>query len=82
MPHVLVVEDDDKIAAPLVRTLEREGYQVTTAGTVEQAREDDVASLDQFQRVAFPLAEPPLYVDEPWPCGVDHGPGLHFASVR
>ena len=28
MPHVLVVEDDDKIAAPLVRTLEREGYSV------------------------------------------------------
>ncbi|WP_313405404.1 response regulator transcription factor [Aeromicrobium sp.] len=26
--HVLVVEDDDKIAPPLVRTLEREGYQV------------------------------------------------------
>ncbi|WP_110240834.1 response regulator transcription factor [Nocardioides gilvus] len=26
--QVLVVEDDDKIAAPLVRTLEREGYQV------------------------------------------------------
>ncbi len=24
--HVLVVEDDDKIAAPLIRTLEREGY--------------------------------------------------------
>ena len=28
MAHVLVVEDDDKIAAPLVRTLEREGYSV------------------------------------------------------
>ncbi|MFW5470466.1 response regulator transcription factor [Knoellia sp. CPCC 206435] len=26
--RVLVVEDDDKIAAPLVRTLEREGYEV------------------------------------------------------
>ncbi|GAA3536326.1 DNA-binding response regulator [Aeromicrobium flavum] len=26
--HVLVVEDDDKIAPPLVRTLEREGYVV------------------------------------------------------
>lgn len=26
--HVLVVEDDDKIAPPLVRTLEREGYEV------------------------------------------------------
>jgi DNA-binding response OmpR family regulator len=29
MPHlVLVVEDDDQIAAPLIRTLEREGYDV------------------------------------------------------
>lgn len=28
MANVLVVEDDDKIAAPLVRTLEREGYTV------------------------------------------------------
>ncbi len=27
--HVLLVEDDDKISAPLVRTLEREGYHVT-----------------------------------------------------
>jgi DNA-binding response OmpR family regulator len=26
--HVLIVEDDDQIAAPLVRTLEREGYAV------------------------------------------------------
>lgn len=28
MPTVLVVEDDDRIAAPLIRTLEREGYAV------------------------------------------------------
>ncbi|WP_141820645.1 response regulator transcription factor [Ornithinimicrobium humiphilum] len=28
MTTVVVVEDDDKIAAPLVRTLERDGYQV------------------------------------------------------
>lgn len=28
MPIIVVVEDDDKIAAPLVRTLERDGYTV------------------------------------------------------
>ena len=28
MATVLVVEDDDGISAPLVRTLEREGYDV------------------------------------------------------
>ena len=32
MPHlVLLVEDDDQIAAPLIRTLEREGYDVERA---------------------------------------------------
>ncbi|MRK02734.1 response regulator [Aeromicrobium sp. S22] len=32
MPHlVLLVEDDDQIAAPLIRTLEREGYSVQRA---------------------------------------------------
>jgi DNA-binding response OmpR family regulator len=32
MPHlVLLVEDDDQIAAPLIRTLEREGYVVERA---------------------------------------------------
>jgi DNA-binding response OmpR family regulator len=32
MPHlVLLVEDDDQIAAPLIRTLEREGYAVERA---------------------------------------------------
>jgi DNA-binding response OmpR family regulator len=32
MPHlVLLVEDDDQIAAPLIRTLEREGYTVERA---------------------------------------------------
>jgi len=28
-PQVLIVEDDDRIAAPLVRALEREGYEVS-----------------------------------------------------
>lgn len=51
-PQVLVVEDDDKIAAPLVRTLEREGYVVRRApdGTsaLEQVsdRRPDLVLLD------------------------------------
>jgi DNA-binding response OmpR family regulator len=43
---VLVVEDDDGIAAPLIRTLEREGYAVVRAADgeagVERARPGDV----------------------------------------
>lgn len=43
---VLVVEDDEGIAAPLVRTLEREGYDVVHVGTgvdaVEQAQRPDI----------------------------------------
>ncbi|GGB81299.1 chemotaxis protein CheY [Knoellia flava TL1] len=46
MPHVLVVEDDDKIAAPLVRTLEREGYTVERVAegmpAIDRVREQDV----------------------------------------
>ena len=47
MPHlVLLVEDDDQIAAPLIRTLEREGYDVErfAAGlpAVERVREKGV----------------------------------------
>ncbi|WP_446685579.1 response regulator transcription factor [Nocardioides stalactiti] len=32
-PKILVVEDDDGIAVPLIRTLERESYQVERVGT-------------------------------------------------
>ena len=46
MATVLVVEDDDGIAAPLVRTLEREGYAVVHVAEglpgVERALEPDV----------------------------------------
>ena len=35
--RVLVVEDDDGIATPLVRTLDREGYSVTRVATGEAA---------------------------------------------
>lgn len=38
-PFVLVVEDDDGIALPLVRTLEREGYRVGRCETGQEAVE-------------------------------------------
>jgi DNA-binding response OmpR family regulator len=50
--HVLVVEDEEEIASPLVHTLEREGYRVDRAATgrraVEQATAQghDVVILD------------------------------------
>ena len=44
--HVLLVEDDDRIAAPLIRTLEREGYTVERLGqglpAVQRLRARDV----------------------------------------
>ncbi len=36
-PTLLVVEDDDQIAAPLVRTLEREDYVVERVATGGEA---------------------------------------------
>ena len=39
MAQLLVVEDDDAIAEPLVRALAREGHDVALAGTGEQALE-------------------------------------------
>ena len=43
MARVLVVEDEEDIAFPLVRTLEREGYTVTWV-------EDGEAALDAARR--------------------------------
>ncbi|MEV7398533.1 response regulator transcription factor [Aeromicrobium sp. NPDC092404] len=37
MPRLLLVEDDDQIAAPLIRTLEREDYEVFRASTGQDA---------------------------------------------
>jgi DNA-binding response OmpR family regulator len=50
MPHrVLLVEDDDGIAVPLVRTLEREGYEVERVAEglagVERVRAGDIDLL-------------------------------------
>jgi len=52
MAQLLVVEDDDAIAEPLVRALAREGHEVALAGTGERAleliaeREHDLVVLD------------------------------------
>src|SRR6478672_8272920 len=43
MPRVLVVEDEEDIAFPLVRTLEREGYDVHWVDSGQKAL-DDVAA--------------------------------------
>ena len=47
--RVLLVEDDDAIAEPLVKVLEREGFQVewaSTGGAAMEADEPDVVLLD------------------------------------
>jgi DNA-binding response OmpR family regulator len=41
--HVLVVEDEEEIASPLVHTLEREGYRVDRAATGRRAVEQATA---------------------------------------
>lgn len=52
MPTVLLVEDEDSIAAPLTRHLEREAFSVARAATLDAARghlsaaEPDVVLLD------------------------------------
>ena len=51
-PHLLIVEDEDSIRAPLVRYLERESFRVTAVADAAQAREAlataalDLAILD------------------------------------
>lgn len=44
--HVLLVEDDPSISEPLVRGLEREGYEVDVAETGRQALAAPAGSLD------------------------------------
>jgi len=52
VPRLLLVEDDDQIAAPLIRTLEREDYEVFRASTGQdaldraEARDIDLVLLD------------------------------------
>jgi|SRR4051794_9711417 len=49
-PTVLVVEDDDGIAAPLVRTLEREGYDVNRVANGRSAVDAVTASAEGSAR--------------------------------
>ena len=52
MPHrVLVVEDEEDIAVPLVRTLEREGYDVAWVDSGQKAL--DALARTEAQLAAF-----------------------------
>ena len=47
MSHILVVEDEAVIRSALCRLLERHGYQVSEAASMEQARSlDDLPGTD------------------------------------
>ena len=48
--RILVVEDDDAIAEPLARGLEREGYAVTRAATGQQALDTTYVDLVLLSR--------------------------------
>ena len=56
--QVLVVEDDDKIAAPLVRTLEREGYQVRRVAEGQPAL--DLLASSQVDLLLLDLGLPDM----------------------
>lgn len=57
-PYVLVVEDDDGIALPLVRTLEREGYRVGRCETGQEAV--DRLAVDDVDVVILDLGLPDM----------------------
>ena len=56
--RVLVVEDDDGIAGPLVRTLDREGYEVTRVSTGRAAL--DTVGADGAELVVLDLGLPDI----------------------
>jgi DNA-binding response OmpR family regulator len=48
VPHLLLVEDDDAVAAPLERALGREGHTVTRVATGEQGVEQALAGTAEL----------------------------------
>lgn len=46
MPHILIVEDETIIRSALRRLLERNRYQVSEAGSVQEAQEYDIPAFD------------------------------------
>src|SRR6478752_10266895 len=56
--RVLVVEDEEDIAFPLVRTLEREGYQVTWVDSGQRAL--DSLTTGPFEMVILDLGLPDI----------------------
>lgn len=53
--HILIVEDEDVIRASLKRLLERQGYDVTDVGSVQEARQQP---LQQFAMIISDLRLP------------------------
>jgi DNA-binding response OmpR family regulator len=56
MPHVLIVEDESKLAKSLQRELRTEGYETTVAATGEQCLE--LALRQSFQAIILDLLLP------------------------
>ena len=56
MPHILIVEDETIIRSALRRLLERNQYQISEAGSVQEARER--YSVPEFDLVISDLRLP------------------------
>ena len=53
--HILIVEDEEVIRASLKRLLERQGYEVTDVGSIQEARQH---ALQQFSMIISDLRLP------------------------
>jgi len=60
MAHILVVDDEEEVCAALKRRLEREGHQVTTAGSTEEA-----VRLLRSENAAFDVVVTDMSMEQP-----------------
>jgi len=60
MAHILVVDDEEEVCAALKRRLEREGHQVTTAGSTE-----DAVRLLRSENAAFDVVVTDMSMEQP-----------------